>query len=111
MYVTGSLVNDPATTDPYTHSLHDALPISLDLVEAIAEEKRRHSGGCFARADMPERRRPGRSEEHTSELQSPCNLVCLLLLDDYNITTTGNNHHTLTNECSCATHTSMLSMD
>src|SRR5256885_7018120 len=34
-------------------------------------------GGGFARSVFPE----GRSEEHTSELQSPCNLVCRLLLE------------------------------
>src|SRR5688500_19373744 len=33
-----------------------------------------------------ERRQGGRSEEHTSELQSPCNLVCRLLLEKKNIT-------------------------
>src|SRR2546426_2009979 len=33
------------------------------------------------RKDFPARRRSGRSEEHTSELQSPCNLVCRLLLE------------------------------
>src|SRR5256885_17239437 len=38
--------------------------------------RRRAAGAQIAR-----RRRPGRSEEHTSELQSPCNLVCRLLLE------------------------------
>src|ERR1039457_7736362 len=63
--------NDTATTEIYTLSLHDALPISL------------LSNASFR--DAPEVRRPGaeqfRSEEHTSELQSPCNLVCRLLLE------------------------------
>src|SRR5256885_5395123 len=36
-----------------------------------------HGAGLFGR----ERRARGRSEEHTSELQSPCNLVCRLLLE------------------------------
>src|SRR5256885_2923861 len=35
----------------------------------------------FAIVDLPEPERPVRSEEHTSELQSPCNLVCRLLLE------------------------------
>src|SRR5256885_13218542 len=65
--------NDTATTEIYTLSLHDALPISRP------RRARRH-----ARAH--ERARPPRggrlrSEEHTSELQSPCNLVCRLLLE------------------------------
>src|SRR5256885_8441780 len=70
--------NDTATTEIYTLSLHDALPIShgahqrghdqvpaalAALVGAVAHEVHH------------------RSEEHTSELQSPCNLVCRLLLE------------------------------
>src|SRR2546426_247241 len=69
--------NDTATTEIYTLSLHDALPIS-------GTPGRR---GGRRRADPPRaspapRRAPraSRSEEHTSELQSPCNLVCRLLL-------------------------------
>src|SRR2546426_6864316 len=67
--------NDTATTEIYTLSLHDALPIS----------------GCVPSSSRPAmmdppREPPGaqehiRSEEHTSELQSPCNLVCRLLLE------------------------------
>src|SRR2546426_9328684 len=76
--------NDTATTEIYTLSLHDALPISLNADVAIAL---RHSGpGPTNRTSM--RSRSGgrthaitRSEEHTSELQSPCNLVCRLLLE------------------------------
>src|SRR5256885_10303538 len=66
--------NDTATTEIYTLSLHDALPIW-----------RRGGTGwsCEARGNLAKRlQRPdGRSEEHTSELQSPCNLVCRLLLE------------------------------
>src|SRR5256885_8422859 len=77
--------NDPATTEIYTLSLHDALPIYIDrrqLVKLIV--------GREVRAAASERRAaaPGepllsvqRSEDHTSELQSPCNLVCRLLLE------------------------------
>src|ERR1022692_1057950 len=65
--------NDTATTEIYTLSLPDALPISylfiqpceqllVDPIESAVAEHRR-------------------SEEHTSELQSPCNLVCRLLLE------------------------------
>src|SRR5215467_1001413 len=69
--------NDAATTEIYTLSLHDALPICLER-----NEPRRHQGAA-GRPARP-RRLPAaavdRSEEHTSELQSPCNLVCRLLL-------------------------------
>src|SRR5476649_3107138 len=60
--------NDTATTEIYTLSLHDALPIC----------RRRGSP-----AAPPCPRRPGRcrSEEHTSELQSHSDLVCRLLLE------------------------------
>src|SRR5256885_11032301 len=63
--------NDTATTEIYTLSLHDALP--------IYGARQHHRAGVHA----PDRRtgQDGRSEEHTSELQSPCNLVCRLLLE------------------------------
>src|SRR6266513_3771511 len=71
--------NDTATTEIYTLSLHDALPISGALA------------GVPRGADPPGVRRPTarppprgshrRSEEHTSELQSRFDLVCRLLLE------------------------------
>src|SRR5215831_20923689 len=64
--------NDTATTEIYTLSLHDALPISI----------RRRSRA--ARRSWPSRRGPTagtRSEEHTSELQSLRHIVCRLLLE------------------------------
>src|SRR5947208_12969449 len=76
---------DPAPTEIYTLSLHDALPILL-----------RHAPGWQARSSAGNRRDPPRrsnrtatrqasaerrSEEHTSELQSPDHLVCRLLLE------------------------------
>src|SRR5256885_6348555 len=66
--------NDTATTEIYTLSLHDALPISLDSPD---------DDGLMAPFDAqrPAAGRYARSEEHTSELQSPCNLVCRLLLE------------------------------
>src|ERR1039457_1378022 len=69
------LFNDTATTEIYTLSLHDALPIcsSDDAPHRVLRYRTPHS----VRAD--------RSEEHTSELQSPCNLVCRLLLEKKNI--------------------------
>src|SRR2546426_6396988 len=66
--------NDTATTEIYTLSLHDALPISWRSWISRARCSRRKKPSSCA---------PGtrRSEEHTSELQSPCNLVCRLLLE------------------------------
>src|SRR5256885_12503667 len=63
--------NDTATTEIYTLSLHDALPISPDPGHPAPQRGRDH------RPDQGQHR----SEEHTSELQSPCNLVCRLLLE------------------------------
>src|SRR5256885_10011459 len=64
--------NDTATTEIYTLSLHDALPIFI-FGSAISP-----GNGSVCRR---RRRDRVRSEEHTSELQSPCNLVCRLLLE------------------------------
>src|SRR5256885_5506449 len=74
--------NDTATTEIYTLSLHDALPI---CVPALPHHPLRESAER-GRHHPRHRRRPraavqARSEEHTSELQSPCNLVCRLLLE------------------------------
>src|SRR5256885_13190259 len=74
--------NDTATTEIYTLSLHDALPISKKL---HAFEKRiifvlsllQNAHVELEPGDLTVQR----SEEHTSELQSPCNLVCRLLLE------------------------------
>src|SRR5256885_8613874 len=83
--------NDTATTEIYTLSLHDALPIchgSLDA-DLIAETRvNSQQWHTYARAFVVGILSLGgpvvggvRSEEHTSELQSPCNLVCRLLLE------------------------------
>src|SRR5438105_15243297 len=69
--------NVPATTDIYTLSLHDALPISLG--ERHPDEPG-HAACRRPPAPRPLGRRP-RSEEHTSELQSRVDLVCRLLLE------------------------------
>src|SRR5262249_56636546 len=70
--------NDTATTEIYTLSLHDALPICAGQHAAPDADARRQQpqGGA-----APARREPDRSEEHTSELQSLTNLVCRLLLE------------------------------
>src|SRR2546429_4355148 len=85
--------NDTATTEIYTLSLHDALPI---FPRGVSERRRvrQHERGKGLRsrparaggADEDRRRRDSgqaaaRSEEHTSELQSRLHLVCRLLLE------------------------------
>src|SRR5687768_17752571 len=88
LFISLFFFTDPATTEIYTLSLHDALPIYAMLgsherddlpvcanprVDLSLREGRevRGSARCL----------PGRSEEHTSELQSRLHLVCRLLLE------------------------------
>src|SRR3712207_7626586 len=98
--------NDTATTEIYTLSLHDALPISgpPDPPAPVAGQAVRGRrpqagraagpGGAARRADRPadcagpraQADAPDRSEEHTSELQSRQYLVCRLLLEKKKIT-------------------------
>src|SRR5688572_31821967 len=66
--------NDTATTEIYTLSLHDALPISRLPSGPAVLKFLRQSIRLRMRVKM-------RSEEHTSELQSQSNLVCRLLLE------------------------------
>src|SRR5690606_41609715 len=78
--------NDPATTEIYTLSLHDALPIFRGRrCPGHAARRRPGPGRRPVRPDRPRSRRDSesdhRSEEHTSELQSRENLVCRLLLE------------------------------
>src|SRR3712207_7939784 len=89
--------NDTATTEIYTLSLHDALPICRlrprvpqrpRLPRPVARDAGPAAAGAAfvslrARLDVPRRRARGRprSEEHTSELQSRQYLVCRLLLE------------------------------
>src|SRR5256885_14892401 len=75
--------NDTATTEIYTLSLHDALPISdAKLMNAtIAGNIATGGDGGGVYLGGKGAFTISRSEEHTSELQSPCNLVCRLLLE------------------------------
>src|SRR3712207_7484148 len=88
--------NDTATTEIYTLSLHDALPI-WPLPQADRRTSSRRAarrppsapGALRSRsrpppASRPPRERSPRSEEHTSELQSRQYLVCRLLLEKKN---------------------------
>src|SRR2546422_11266258 len=75
--------NDTATTEIYTLSLHDALPIlqGLDRFVQLLRERR---GSVLVTASLGVLNRSvelARSEEHTSELQSRLHLVCRLLLE------------------------------
>src|SRR2546427_13194220 len=73
--------NDTATTEIYTLSLHDALPISR-TPRRCPQRLRRTPGAAVRGVELrPVGRRGSRSEEHTSELQSQSNLVCRLLLE------------------------------
>src|SRR5688500_19871272 len=87
----------------YSLSLHDALPIYCATMDRDRMRRRRtrlgngHSTLLISMAARRARRvsaaaTPRRSEEHTSELQSPCTLVCRLLLDnntDWRLTESG----------------------
>src|SRR3712207_8303416 len=91
--------NDTATTEIYTLSLHDALPI---LARAAPGEVRRHRRRRHPRPVLPGQRRAvdprarprpglplrGDRKEHTSELQSRQYLVCRLLLEKKKTNTT-----------------------
>src|SRR2546430_6902390 len=85
--------NDTATTEIYTLSLHDALPISRTSARP-SSQKGSSTCWCTACSWCGTARRwrlirggrsGARSEEHTSELQSQSNLVCRLLLEKKNI--------------------------
>src|SRR6185312_16741604 len=80
--------NDTATTEIYTLSLHDALPISPCGVRAAPRSPRSSPAGPSN----------ARSEEHTSELQSRSDLVCRLLLETKNTSSA-------TNTCRCTSNT------
>src|SRR5690348_17887824 len=85
--------NDTPTTEIYTLSLHDALPIWAGWAVARTDRHRRldyRGQAAKIRRSTPQTRGAAahsgdawtaRSEEHTSELQSPVHLVCRLLLE------------------------------
>src|SRR5437867_5851538 len=75
--------NDSSTSAIYTLSLHDALPISTRHRACSRAWARRAPPGKppTSRGHSADRCDVGRSEEHTSELQSPYEIVCRLLLE------------------------------
>src|SRR2546422_5151101 len=78
--------NDTATTEIYTLSLHDALPILGGIgrdsgVGPGSREPQRRMGGVVVAVNQEVCGAGMRSEEHTSELQSRLHLVCRLLLE------------------------------
>src|SRR5947208_11100661 len=96
LYVLPFLCPDLATTEIYTLSLHDALPISgpywgreeffpFDMKDPLGSGKdiawKKLTAGPPGRILLPAVSFFQRSEEHTSELQSPDHLVCRLLLE------------------------------
>src|SRR5229473_8577070 len=70
--------NDTATTEIYTLSLHDALPILLSPSTVAASARRDRALAATVEGERV------RSEEHTSELQSLAYIVCRLLLEKTN---------------------------
>src|SRR3989449_4137702 len=70
--------NDTATTEIYTLSLHDALPILRQALESLA---RRQPDFAFDGGLPTDAALVARSEEHTAELQSRLHIVCRLLLE------------------------------
>src|SRR3712207_8608027 len=94
--------NETATTEIYTLSLHDALPISKAMFDPFEYLVLRHRDGllktqfrnalgrvayhvpCHLRVQNIGQKTRERSEEHTSELQSRQYLVCRLLLEKKN---------------------------
>src|SRR5690349_22222632 len=93
VYISIFFFTDTATTEIYTLSLHDALPISIEREDrvGVADRFERRRLRVDARGPDVQRmigRKSGadleigdRSEEHTSELQSRRDLVCRLLLE------------------------------
>src|SRR5439155_25794509 len=83
-------LNDTPTTEIYTLSLHDALPISRGTARLVVAPRPQSGWPASSVCVLPQRSGRlssvppppcGRSEEHTSELQSRGHLVCRLLLE------------------------------
>src|SRR5690349_23696205 len=84
-YLSFFFFNDPATTEIYTLSLHDALPIWSSRGGMRGQRMKPMRASAVANASVLRHKGQSslhfRSEEHTSELQSRRDLVCRLLLE------------------------------
>src|SRR2546427_6398155 len=85
--------NDTATTEIYTLSLHDALPISQKGKRKFLFPSQPPTAGPITNPSPNAAAGAARSEEHTSELQSQSNLVCRLLLEKKKKTATRRREH------------------
>src|SRR5256885_6669423 len=92
-----------STLFPYTTLFrsHENTLVVIEVTGQQLKDALEHSAQYFkaympgkTAADLVDEKIPGRSEEHTSELQSPCNLVCRLLLEK-------KNKYDMTSSCSC----------
>src|SRR5438105_12259133 len=92
--------NDTATTEIYTLSLHDALPIFPKRSNRLVPKRLVPNARPEFVAPRPAPALPPRSEEHTSELQSRVDLVCRLLLEKKKIKLTRTLASTKTNRSS-----------
>src|SRR3712207_7113634 len=103
-YIILFFFNDTATTEIYTLSLHDALPISSRSPRPSSwpgpSSSRCRSSCCSSPASgCSPRASPRRSEEHTSELQSRQYLVCRLLLEKKKKKITNTTNTSMYNTC------------
>src|SRR5438552_16971655 len=73
--------NDTATTEIYTLSPHDALPILVGMTDTLKLDSAQVTALKAIAHSLDSQNAVVRSEEHTSELQSPDHLVCRLLLE------------------------------
>src|SRR5207249_8510784 len=87
MYIFLFFFTDSATTEIYTLSLHDALPILQGTLSSTVAGAKNITANVGSVTIAAQPSVTVRSEEHTSELQSRFDLVCRLLLEKKNLTT------------------------
>src|SRR5438552_7150727 len=95
--------NNTPHTEIYTLSLHDALPISepVDNAQMIGGLQWQGTSNGIVKRDLNSAVQISRSEEHTSELQSPDHLVCRLLLEKKKTITQQSVHRALLKNVTC----------
>src|SRR5438105_6645476 len=94
----------PSTTQIFTLSLHDALPICGPSATGPRGRRPRTRRTPTARAAPIPSPSPSRSEEHTSELQSRVDLVCRLLLEKKNQSVNDNSQAVQIRPYNCPGH-------